>query len=270
MQKMCRKSWRFLVLLYHQFFENHCPDNAASLAYSTLLSIVPLMLFAFYILSFFPQLHGSGKQIEVFVLQHFVAGSATVIAEQLQNFSQHAHVLSWINVLSLGVISVLLIYNMVTSVNQIWRVRMQVSLALSFFIYWIFLLLAPIVFGLLLLLTSYITSLPMLSHVAKLFFIQKPLLLVFPLLVEWVIFTAMNWLLPSCRVKWSYACLAGFVTMVLFELAKAGFVQYLHYFPTYRLIYGALATIPIFLIWIYVSWLLILLGISICALLNKR
>lgn len=270
MGKRMRTSLRFFSHLYDDFFDNHCPAHAASLAYTTLLSIVPFMLFTLYILSFFPQLLVAGEQAEQFILNNFVASSASVIADQLKIFETHMSELSWTNNISLGVISVLLIYNMVSAVNHVWHVKMRLSLALSFTLYFIFILLAPLLFGVLLITTSYLTSLPFLSSASYLPFLKTPLLLIFPLLIEWIVFSIFNWVLPSTTVRFRYACFAGFVTMILFELAKFGFVQYLHYFPTYRLLYGALATIPIFLVWIYVSWLVILLGVLICHLLQKK
>ena len=148
----------------------------------------------------------------------------------------HIQVLSWTNITSLAVISVLLIYNMVATVNEVWHVKMEMSLALSFLLYLLFILIAPFVFGVLLLLTSYLTSLPILSHAMQVTFFKKPALFLSPFVIEWVVFSVFNWLLPSCSVRFRYACAAGLVTMALFELAKLGFVQYLHYFPTYRLV----------------------------------
>lgn len=262
--------WRFLVYLYDRFFDDHCAGRAAALAYATLLSIVPLMLISFYILSFFPALQGSGKQFESFILNNFVASSASVISQHLQTFETRIQVLSLTNLVFLGVVSVLLIYNMVCAANEVWHVKMHRYLALSFVFYVLILLLAPIVFGVLLLFSSYLTTLPVFSRVAQMQFIKQPILYFFPIGIEWLVFTAYNWILPSCRVRLRFACLAGFVTMILFEVAKWGFVQYLTYFPTYQLVYGALATIPIFLVWIYVSWTIVILGCLICQVLQTK
>ena len=270
MHSNLRKIGRFFVCLYDHFFDHHCPSRAAALAYTTLLSIIPLMLFVFYILSFVPQLQGQSHQIEAFILNNFVASSASVISKQLQVFLTHIQVLSWTNMASLGVISILLVYNMVQAVNEVWQVEMYMSLALSFLLYLALILVVPIIFSLVLLLTSYLTSLPFLSKTVELELVRKPILIIFPFLVEWVAFTIFNWLMPSVSVRLKYAALSGFITMVLFELAKVCFVQYLHYFPTYRLVYGALATIPIFLVWIYVSWLIILLGVLLCYLMQTK
>lgn len=267
---MLRVMIRFFACLYDSFFDHHCPSRAAALAYTTLLSIIPLMLFTFYFMSFVPYLHDTGAQLQQLILNNFVASSASVISKQLQIFASHIQVLSWTNIASLAVISVLLIYNMVSAVNEVWQVEMQLSLALSFLIYLAFILITPIVFALLLGATSYLTSLPVFSQAIQVSFFKKTVLLLTPFVIEWTVFAFFNWLFPSCSVRFRYAVIAGFVTMVLFELAKLGFVQYLKYFPTYRLVYGALATIPIFLVWIYVSWLIILLGVLICHLLQTK
>jgi len=270
MQKRCRSIWIFLVCLYRHFLDASCTSKAANLAYTTLLTIVPCMLVVFYILSFFPQLQYTGKQIEGFILNHFVASSAHVIEIELQTFLKYSIALSWFNITSLGFFALLLIYNIVVAVNDIWQVTLRWSFALSSLLYLIILLISPIIFGVLLLLSSYLSSLPLLSHIIQIDVMRKPMISLFPFLIEWIVFSVFNWLIPSCRVRMGYACLSGLITTILFELAKFGFIQYLYFFPTYRLIYGALATIPIFLVWIYLSWILILLGTLICYLLQSK
>lgn len=257
-----------IITFLTRFFDDLIPTRAASLAFTTLLSIVPLMIFIFYVLSFFPQLQSAAKSIEQFILQHFIAGSATAISHQLQNFIVNVHVMSWINVTALASVALLLIFNMVDAVNGVWHVKMTGYSALSLILYFFAWLIAPIVFAILLLISSYITSLPLLSHVAHLTFVKRPILFVFPSLIEWLAFTLFHWIMPSCRVQFRYALIAGLITMILFEIAKWGFVQYLHYFPTYQLIYGALATIPIFFLWVFLTWMIIIVGALICHLLH--
>ncbi len=254
----------FLLSVFKRFYTRNCALQAASLAYSTLLSIVPLIMVLFYILSFFPLLQNTGKQIEGFVLNNFVANSAQSIEQELQVFLKYMTALSWINIMSLGAVALLLIFNMVTAVNNIWEVKLRAAFAWSTLLYFVILLLSPIVFGVLLLASSYLTSLPLLSHLVQIDFLRKPIISVFPFIIEWLVFSAFNWLMPSCQVKIKFACIAGLITTVFFEIAKWGFVEYFRFFPTYRLIYGALATIPIFLVWIYLSWLIILIGTLIC------
>lgn len=254
----------FFKQFCNRFFQDRCLTYAASLAFTTLLSLVPLMIFIFYILSFFPALKIAGQQIEQFVFQNFVAGAASAIALQLQTFLNHVGVMSWWNVSALFFFAVMLVFSMVDAVNNVWHTTLKKDFALSFFIYIILLFIAPIIFTILIVASSYLTSMPFLVDMMKVAVIQRPLFFIFPLLIEWMTFSIFHWLMPSCRVYFRYALIAGFITMALFEVAKWGFVQYIHYFPTYQLIYGALAIIPIFFVWIYVSWLILIMGALIC------
>ena len=220
---------------------------------------------SFYALSFFPILKGSGEALQQFILANFVADSASVIAQYLNTFLQQIRVLSWTSFLSLGFVSLLMIYNMVRAFNKIWHVKLRRYVALSFVIYLLILLATPLFFGVLMLVSSYLASLPLISGTKASLFIKKPVLVVLPYLSAFITFSFFNWVLPSTRVRVWHAVIAGFITTFLFELAKYLFTFYLTYFPTYRLIYGALATILIFLIWIYVTWSIILLGALICS-----
>lgn len=226
------------------------------------------MIFIFYLLSFFPALQNAGKIIEQFILQHFIASSANVIAQQLQSFMVNVHVMSWINVLALASVALLLIFNMVDAVNGVWHVKMTGYSALSLIIYFLVMLIAPILFTLLLLISSYVGSLPLLLHVANITFVKRAVLFLLPMLIEWITFMLFHWVMPSCHVRFRCALIAGLITMILFEVAKWGFVQYLHYFPTYQMIYGALATIPIFFLWVFLTWMIVILGALICNLLQ--
>lgn len=255
--------------LYDRFFDDNCSSFAASLAYSTLLSLVPLLMVSFYVLSFFPVFKGVGHSLQEFILSNFVAGSANVISIHLNDFLKQIRVLSWTNIVALLIASVLMIYNMVHAFNMIWRVKLERHFALSFLIYLGILLATPIVFGALMLGSSYLATLPVISDVKSLNAVSKPVLFILPYTAALVTFTFFNWVLPSTKVPLRYAFVAGMVTTVFFECAKYFFTLYLSLFPTYRIIYGALATIPIFFIWIYVTWVIILLGALICNALSQ-
>lgn len=260
--------FRFSKTLFIRFFADLCPMRAASLTFATLLSIVPLVIFIFYILSFFPALHLAGKQIEQFILHNFVASSANVISQELQNFVTQAHVLSWTTIASLIFFALLLLFNIVDAINGVWHVRFHRDSFFSFTLYLIILIVAPIVFTVLLLVSSYLTTLPLLSHFVEIDIVRKPFVSISPFLIEWIVFSLFHWMIPSCRVVFRYAYISGFITAILFEAAKWGFVLYFHYFSTYQLVYGTLAAIPIFFIWVYVSWMIIILGALICQLLQ--
>ena len=260
----------FFKQFYTRFFEDRCLTYAASLTFTTLLCLVPLMMFVFYILSLFPALKIAGQQIEQFIFQNFVASSATAISKQLQFFIDHVSVLSWWNVSALLFFAIMLVWSMVDAVNNVWHTTLKKDFAFSFIIYLVLLFIAPLFFAILIVMTSYLTSIPFLSRFIDVIPIQKPVFFVFPLTVEWLTFSVFHWIMPSCRVYFRYALIAGLVTMVLFELAKWGFVRYVYYFPTYHMIYGALAIIPIFFVWIYLSWLIIITGALICNIIQNK
>jgi len=255
-----QKLFRFLKILTIRFFDDLCPMRAASLTFTTLLSIAPLVIFIFYVLSFFPQLQASGMRIEQFIVHNFVANSANTISQELENFISQSRVLSWTTIISLVSIGFLMIFNMVDAVNGVWHVKMRRDSVIPLTLYLIVLIIAPIVFAILIAVSSYLTPLPLLSDFMTLS----------PFFIEWVSFSLFHWIMPSCRVYFRYAVIAGLITTILFELAKWGFVLYFHYFSMYQLVYGALAAIPIFFLWIYVSWLIVILGALICQLLQTH
>jgi membrane protein len=260
------KFLRFLMYTFHSFFEHDCANRAAALAYTTLLSIVPLVMVTFWILSWFPALAGTGEILQDFIVKNFVAHSAQVVSEQLNHFLERTKVLSWSSLFALAIVAILMIYDMVGAFNSIWKIKMKRHLALSFSFYSMVLLLAPIFFGIFMVFTSYLATLP---FVAGIIFLEKPISHLLPYGVAFLVFTFLNWVLPHCTVPFRYAVLAGFITTVLFETVKYFFGLYMSYFPTYQLIYGTLATIPIFLLWIYVSWVIILLGALICQIMTR-
>lgn len=260
------KMIHFIVYLYHSFFKHDCANRAASLAYTTLLSIVPLVMLSFWILSLFPAFTGTGQLVQTFIINNFVAHSAQVISEQLSHFMEHVKVLSWSSLIALTVVSVLMIYDMVSAFNSIWQVQLSRHFVLSFSFYSLLLIFAPIFFGIFMVFSSYLATMPFISNIA---FLEKPMVYILPYIVAFLIFTFFNWALPSCKVPFRNAVWAGLFTTILFEITKYLFSLYMSYFPTYKLIYGALATIPIFLLWIYLSWVIILIGAVICATMTR-
>ena len=255
-----------------QFTKQTIDDNvfhlAASLAYSTLLTLVPFLIVIFYILSLFPIFNGLGNKIQYLLLQYFVSGLSHSINQQLNHFVSQMSQLKLINIGALVVVNLLMMHALVSAFDQIWHTKMKYSIAISSLLHILTLLLAPIIFACLLLLGPYLASLHFAhlhrigEHVIQT--IKQPLSPLLPHFSAFVVFTLFNWLIPSAKVKFKYAVLCGFVTMLFFELAKSLFIVYLGHVHTYQLIYGTLATIPLFLFWIYISWTVILLGAVLC------
>ena len=265
-----KKFHLFFILFIQRFFEDLVAVRAASLAFTTLLSIVPLFIFIFYILSFFPVLTSTGHELERLIVTHFVVNSATAILHQLHAFLNNVQHLSWLNIMSLAFIAWLLIFNIVDAVNGVWGAKMTGFSALTLFFYWLVLSILPVIFGFILLVSSYVTSAPFFLKISAMSCIQKVLFAFLPFFLEWLTFSLFHFLMPSCIVRWRYAAIVGFITTIAFEIAKWGFVEYIRYFPTYHLVSGALASIPIFFIWVFLVWLIIIAGALLCCLLQKE
>lgn len=260
MNNILKRTGKRIVYFYQRFLDDGISYRAASLAYTTLLAIVPLMIVVFTVLSAFPFFTGVAEKIQQIVLNNFVAGSAQVISKQLNDFLTHVGKLSWLNLSFLFVVGVLMMYNIQCAFDAIWRSERHFRWSLSFLVYFLVLLLSPLVLGALVVLGVFVSKLPWVENFITVSYIHKPLLSVFPFVLIFATFTMINWALPSCKVRIAHAIFGGVMTTVLFELAKCGFAIYLAHFHTYRILYGTLATIPIFLVWLYVSWTIILFG----------
>lgn len=259
------KIWKFLYLIFVRFRADGCPTRAAALAFTTLLSIVPLLTVSFTVLTAFPVFQELAFRIQTFVINNFVAASAEVVQAHLQAFMQQTSKLSAIGMLFFLITAVLMVFNMEQAFNAIWRAAKQRSFVSAFLMYWAVLTLAPILIGIGIAITTYFVSLPWISAAAKLLGLQKLILISTPYLFTLIAFTLLYVAVPNYKVKFRFALIGGIVASILFELAKQGFVLYIIHFSVYRLLYGAMAAVPIFLVWIYLSWLIILFGAVVSA-----
>ena len=131
------------------------------------------------------------------------------------------------------------------------------------FIYFSLLVIGPLLIGIGLASTSYLLSIPVIANVDTAFNIRTHLLSWLPFLTTSITFILLYILVPNCYVYKRHAAIAGIICAILFELAKYGFGIYIKEMPSYENIYGALAIIPLFFIWIYISWVIILFGAHI-------
>ena len=252
----------FVALVVQRFVRHEAPQNAAALTYTTLLSLVPLMAVTFAVFSAFPVADRVYQMIQDFVFQNFVPTSGELVQQHLSEFSSKASRLTGTGAAFLVIVALLMMANIDRSLNAIWEVKTERSFAGKFLIYWAVLSLGPLLIGASVLATSYLISLPILSEAAS-SGVGRQLLRLTPVVISAVAFTMMYAVVPNRRIRLKHALVGGVFAAVLFELAKHGFGFYITQFPTYEAIYGALATIPIFLVWLYLSWMVVLLGAEV-------
>lgn len=257
--------YRFALHTFEMFYRQRGLQVASALAYTTLLSIVPLLTVVFAFAGSLPVFEGAGEAMQSFVFRNFVPAFGETVQEYLGGFSKNASKLTATGIVTLVIIALLLMETIDLAVNLIWRVRQRRSALGRFLLYWAMITLGPLLVGFGLFSTSYVLSLPVVSGVEASLGLQRRLLALLPFLTTSVAFTLLYVLVPSCYVRRTHAVVGGVVAAVLFELAKMGFGVYVRSVSTQE-IYGTLAVIPLFLIWIYVSWVIVLLGayISYC------
>jgi membrane protein len=263
--------WRalgeFCTALAARFYEERCFQVAASLSYTTLLSLVPAFTVALAISTAFPVFDQTVDALQAFVFENFLpdARGVDTIAEQINSFTQNAGRLTAIGTAFFEVTAILLIRTIDEALNGIFRVQRPRPVVQRVLIYWAVLTLGPALVGGSLSATSFAVG-------ASLGWLQLDAVAdaavgVLPFLFTVLALALLYGVVPYRHVPWRHALAGAILAGVLFELAKRGFALYLVRFPTYTLIYGAFATIPIFLLWMYLSWLVVLAGATLTAML---
>lgn len=250
---------RFFRHLFTQFLDNGGIINASALTYTTLFAVVPLMTVSYTILAVIPSFQGIGEEVQGWIFSNFVPTTGEVVQRYLKDFTSQARSLTAVGIGFLVVTSIMMMRNIEVAFNRIWRVREQRKGMSSFLLYWAVLSLGPVLIGLGLLVTSYIASLPLISDATELVG-KARLLALLPMLMSCAAFTLLYAAVPNCKVPLKHAFIGGLVVAVLFETAKRGFAAFVAQFPSYELIYGAFAAVPLFLVWIFISWVIILMG----------
>ena len=258
----------FAQFLWTRFLDDRCFETAGALSYTTLFALVPASMVVFGILAAFPVFDAWTAQLMHFVFSNFVPSSARVVEDYLRGFADSARSLTAPGVVALLVSLLLTMWSIESTFNRVWRVPSPRPRLLRFLVYWTLLTLGTLLAVGSLGVTSYLFSLPALRGVDQLDWSQR-LLALLPNVVELAVFTLAYWLIPHRSVPFRFALAGGLFATVLFELAKRGFAAYLLGVPTYQQLYGALAVAPIFMIWLYLSWTVVLLGASFAASLSS-
>ena len=230
--------------------------DAAALTYTTLFALVPVLTVIYAILSAVPALHEWGGEINTKMLSYVMPEGSEQISEYLLAFSQQARRLTWVGVLFLFVTSLMLLRTIEIQFNKIWNVDKPRSGLQTFFRYWAVLTLGPVFIIGTLAASSLIVSLPLITNLESTPFFVRMI----PWFFSTAALTAMYMLVPNCRVPWRNALIAAIIIALILELGKFLFTRIIGLFPSYKLIYGAFAAVPLFLLWTYMAWMLLLLG----------
>ena len=254
----------FIVFVIKRFEQDQCRDKAAALTYTTMLSIVPLLTVFLVILSSVPALESARAQLQDLLYSNLLPTSGNQVSGYLQEFAEKSANLTAIGVIFLFVTSVMLLLTIEQTFNHVWRVDNHRGGATGVMRYWTMLSLGPILIGTAFALSSAITSINFLNQNVAGYSIDWSIWLkIISVLLTFAAFIFLYWFIPNCKVGFRSAAIAGVSIGILFEILKTGFGYAIGNFTSYDQIYGAFAVLPVFLLWIYLSWNLILLGVEI-------
>jgi membrane protein len=245
----------FLGRLWHE--QLHV--SAGYLSYVTLMSLVPLLVVMLSMMTAFPIFAEIKELIESFVYQNFLPASGDVVRQHITGFVENAKKMSAIAIVSLFFLALLLISAIDKTLNQLWKIKTKRRLVTAFSMYWLVLTLGPVLVGSSIAATSYIVSLVPLNELDFLG-VGELFIRLLPLLSSIAAFIILYMVVPNKIVLFKHAFFGAVVSAILFEVAKIAFAQYVTQLPTYETIYGALASIPILFLWVYLSWLVVLFG----------
>jgi membrane protein len=239
-------------------FQENILLRASSLTLTSLLNLVPLIVVVFSAFSMFPAFDALSVTIQNFIFENFMPNSGQVIQGYIQTFEEQAHQLPLMSFVFLFVTVGILMYNIESHLNVIFRVSKNRRFADSVLLYWGMLTLAPIFLGLSVLFSSYVMSLEFFS--GEVLVGMNKMLILLPPLSAFLAFLFLYMTVPNSNIHLKHASIGAFLAMLLFESAKVIFALYLKGFSTYALLYGALGVIPIFMLWVYFSWVIFLIG----------
>lgn len=260
-----KQEWmQFIVFVIKRFEADRCREQAGSLTYTTLFAIVPMLTVFLVIVSSIKALEPARQQLQTWIYSNLLPKTSIAFDKALDSFASNSSNLTIIGVIFLFVTTVMMISSIEVAFNRIWRVKESRGGIMGFMRYWTIISLGPIILGTAFVISSTMASFNFLNNVVDGYNIDYSIIL-------WIIsfaltclgFSLLYWTIPNRSVPIRSAFIAGVFSGTLFELLKNLFGYIMTNFTSYELVYGAFAALPIFLMWIYTSWVVVLLGVEI-------
>jgi len=266
--RLARRRWleaaSLLRFVLRSFAGNRLTEVAASLTFTSLLALVPLMAISFAIIAAFPAFNNMEAQLESFIFDNFVPHAGETLREHMTTFRGNVGQLGAIGIVFLGVTSVMLLVTIEGALNRIFLVRRKRSLVMRLLAFWALLTLGPILFIVSISVSSTIFALANQTG-SELSGAVAFLGRLVPFLLGFAGYAVLYTVMPNRNVELRDAAIGAAIAALLFESLKAAFGLYIKAFPSYQTIYGAISVLPILLLWIYLSWIVTLAGASIVA-----
>jgi len=258
------------IAVVKRFKSDRLPRHAAALAFSSLLALAPMMAIALALFSLFAGTEQMGTSLEDFIYKFLVPAAGNDVKTYLDQFSEQAGRLTALGLFTFFLTAVLLLSNIESSFNDIWRVKKGRSMSSKLTVYWTMVTGGPLMMGASLTISGYLLTLAAGSVDGYAEQVTSVGVVMLPFLLEMMAFLLLYLVMPNVRVSLMHALVGAFVAVCLFELTKFGFQFYISNFANYEVVYGALSTLPVFLIWVYLSWVVALFGAEVVAVLQQK
>jgi len=261
----------FAMYSLRRFGADGCFAASGALSYTTLVSLVPLAVIAFGSLAVFPIFSQVHDELVALVFRNLVPSIGEQAAWWFRAFTSSAAQTTAIGVAGIAATGILLLATVEDQLNLIWRITAPRPWVQRILAYWTLITLGPLLIGISLSLSTYFEIAARqvgLEQQAAAWFASSwlhSLARVVPALLEFIALTLLYCLIPNCAVRWRDGALGALIATVAIEILKVGFSIYISASSFYQTVYGALAIIPIFLLWMYISWMAVLLGAVVAA-----
>jgi membrane protein len=261
----------FAMYSLRRFLADGCFSASGALSYTTLVSLVPLAVIAFGTLSAFPIFAQVHDELVALAFRTLVPSIGEQAAWWFRAFADSAAQTTAIGIAGISATGILLLVTVEDQLNLIWRVTSPRPWVQRILAYWTLITLGPLLIGISLSLSTYFEIAARqvgLGQEAVAWFASSwlhSLARAVPAALEFVALTLLYCLIPNCAVRWRDGAFGALIATIAVEILKVGFSFYIGISSFYQTVYGALAIIPIFLLWMYISWMAVLLGAVVAA-----
>ena len=263
------KARQFSYYVLRRFDDDRCLRVAASLSYTSLLAVVPLTAIVFAMLAAFPVFEGMRGEFQTAIFSNFLPQSAQAMREYFDRFILNAAGLTAVGIIGLALTAVLLLGTIESSLNTIFRVSRPRALLPRLLVFWALLTLGPLMLGASFSLSTYIFAATKWMGLDVFAGPMGGVTKAAPMIIIMAVLSMFFLIIPNCQVNFRDAVIGGVTSGLLFSLLRKVFGFYVTSFPTYQTIYGAVSVVPIFLVWMYFSWIVVLLGAVLTASLGE-
>lgn len=260
-------AWGFSRYTVARYTSDHCLRIAAALSYTSLLALVPLVAIGLAVMAAFPVLDAVRTQVMDLALTSVAPHAGATVANYLETFVNNTGQLTAIGIIGIAVTAVMLLATIESAFNVIWRVSQPRPIGMRLVAYWTVLTLGPLLLGAATSVSTYFNTLAnfVAEGAAAIGGGRDSVLGALPVFFAATFFSVLYMALPNRRVHWRHAVTGGLVAALLFEVLKNGFGAYIGRVVTFQAVYGTLSALPLFLIWMYLVWTVVLFGAVVAA-----